>query len=192
MPLRATDNPLVLPLLGLLLEKPRHQYALLTELRSRYGTRVRTGSLYTLVNSLREAGWIEQTDSDVPPSGDKASPVVFRVTPAGRDEFTRRVAADLTDTDPTNATRFVTALAYIGILDRATAIATLTTRIDALKQRAEEWEQSIETSGLSPIFMIEADFVASQTRHDITWIEQFIQRISDTNYAWPTDAHTNP
>lgn len=192
MPLRATDNPLVLPLLGLLLEHPRHQYALLTELRDRYGRRVRTGSLYTLVGSLREVGWIEQTDSEPDPASDKAPPVVFGVTPTGRDEFTRRVAADLTDTDPTNATKFVTALAYIGILDRATAITTLDARIETLKQRAHEWEQSIEASGLDSIFMIEAEFVVSQTRHDITWLEQFIQHINNSDYVWPTDTHTRP
>lgn len=186
MPLRATDNPLVLPLLGLLLENPRHQYALLTELRDRYGRRVRTGSLYTLVGSLREAGWIEQIDSGPSPRSEKPQPTAFRVTSAGKDEFTRRVAADLTDTDPTNATRFVTALAYIGILDRATAIATLTARINALRERAVEWEQSIKTSGIHPIYMIEADFVASQTRHDIDWLRQFINHIADPNYAWPT------
>jgi len=192
MPLRATDNALVLPLLGLLLENPRHQYGLLTELRNRYGRRVRTGSLYTLVGSLREAGWIEQADRDRAPIDDKAPPVVFHLTPAGRDEFTRRVAADLTDTDPTNATRFVNALAYIGILDRDAAIKTLDARIDALKQRAEEWESSIATSGIDPIYMIEADFVTSQTRHDMTWLQQFIERISDTNYAWPADDRLAP
>ena len=192
MPLRATDNALVLPLLGLLLENPRHQYGLLTELRNRYGRRVRTGSLYTLVGSLREAGWIEQADRDRAPIDDKAPPVVFRLTPAGRDEFTRRVAADLTDTDPTTATRFVTALAYIGILDRDAAIKTLDARIDALKQRAEEWESSIATSGIDPIYMIEADFVTSQTRHDMTWLQQFIERISDTYYAWPADERLAP
>lgn len=192
MPLRATDNPLVLPLLGLLLEQPRHQYALLTELRDRYGRRVRTGSLYTLVGSLREAGWIERTDSAPIPSDGKSRPAVFGVTPTGQEEFTRRVTADLTDTDPTNATRFVTALAYIGILDRAAAVTMLTARIDVLRRRAREWERSIEASGLPPIYMIEADFVASQTRHDIAWLERFIRRIGDADYPWPAEATVRP
>lgn len=183
MPLRATDNPLVLPLLGLLLERPRHQYALLADLRERYGLRVRTGSVYTLVGSIQEAGWIDQAEKES--ESEESRPVVFRVTPAGQAEFKRRVVADLTDTDPTNATRFVTALAYIGILDRATAIVTLTTRIEALMRRAEEWERSIETSGISAIFMVEADFVASQTRHDISWLERFIVQAADPDYPWP-------
>lgn len=186
MPLRATDNPLVLPLLGLLLEHPRHQYALLRDLRERYGLRVRTGSLYTLVGSLQEAGWIEPAEDGS--TSEKPHPVAFRVTPAGRAEFRRRVVADLADTDPTNATKFVMALAYIGILDRPTAIATLTTRIGTLQERVAEWEQSIEISGIAPIFMIEADFVASQTRHDIAWLEQFIIQVSDPDYPWPTDS----
>lgn len=185
MPLRATDNPLVLPLLGLLLEQPRHQYALLTDLRARYGRRVRTGSVYTLVGSLREAGWIQPVEEES--TGEQPGPTAFQVTPAGRAEFQRRVVADLTDPDPTNATRFITALAYVGILDRATAIATLRARIDALTRRAEEWERSVETSGLAPIFMVEAEFVASQTRHDISWLERFIGQVTDPGYPWPTD-----
>jgi DNA ligase (NAD+) len=175
MPLRATDNPLVLPLLGLLLEHPRHQYALLTGLRDRYGRRVRTATVYTLVGSLQETGWIEPAEEGS--AGESPRPVAFRVTPAGKAEFQRRVAADLTDDDPANATKFLMALAYIGILDRATAVATLTTRIEALQERAAEWERSVETSGIAPIFMIEADFVASQIRHDIAWLEQFSSQV---------------
>lgn len=202
MPLRATDNPLVLPLLGLLLEQPRHQYALLTEVRDRYGLRVRTGSLYTLVGSLEEAGWIEQAERETEEepgkpggkaggksggrAGGKPSPVVFRVTPTGRAEFRRRVIADLSDDDPAHTPRFVTALAYVGILDRSTAIATLSARVAMLEERAEEWQGSVETSGLAPIYMIEADFVASQARHDIAWLEDFIDRIGDPDYTWPT------
>lgn len=186
MPLRATDNPLVLPLLGLLLEQPRHQYALLTDLRERYGRRVRTSSVYTLVGSLREAGWIDRADPES--TGEPPGPVAFRVTSAGQAEVKRRVVADLTDTDPTSSARFVTALAYIGILDRATAISTLTARIEALAQRAVEWEQSVETSGIPAIFMVEVAFVASQTRHDIAWLERFIAQAADPDYPWPDDA----
>jgi len=186
MPLRATDNALVLPLLGLLLEQPRHQYALLAELRARYGWRVRTGSLYTLVGSLRDVGWIEPHDRGRSSGGDKPAPTVFRVTQAGADELARRVVADLTDPDPMNAPRFVMALAYIGILDRTTAIAALTSRVEVLRKRVDDWEQAITASGLAPIYMIETDFLASQTRHDIDWLERFIDRIADPNYVWPT------
>jgi DNA-binding PadR family transcriptional regulator len=178
VPLRATDNPLVLPLLGLLLERPRHQYALLAALRDRYRhLRVRTGSVYTLVASLREAGWIT-------PDPEKAG--VFRLTPAGTAEVRRRVVADIEDADPANTTQFITALAYVGILDRATAVATLRARVAALRQQAEELDLAVETAGVPAIFMIEASFFASQTRHDIAWLENFAERIADPGYEWPT------
>ncbi|MGK5737874.1 PadR family transcriptional regulator [Micromonospora sp. URMC 103] len=184
MPLRATDNPLVLPLLGLLLERPRHQYALLADLRDRYRhLRVRTGSVYTLVRSLQDAGWIEPASGDS--GSDASAPVAFRLTPAGTAEVRRRVVADIEDTDPANAARFVTALAYVGILDRPHAVAALTTRVEALRQRADELEQAIATAGLPEVFMVEVAFFASQTRHDLAWIERFVAQVRDPAYEWP-------
>jgi DNA-binding PadR family transcriptional regulator len=183
VPLRATDNPLVLPLLGLLVEQPRHQYALLAALRERYRhLRVRTGSVYTLVGSLQEAGWIAPAAPNAPAG---AQPVAFRLTADGTTEFRRRVVADIEDADPANTGRFITALAYVGILDRPEAITTLTTRVAALRRRAEDLEGAVEAAGLAPIFMIEAAFLASQTRHDTAWLEDFIGRIRDPAFDWP-------
>jgi DNA-binding PadR family transcriptional regulator len=186
MPLRATDNPLVLPLLGLLVEQPRHQYALLTGLRERYGhLRVRTSSVYTLVGSLRDTGWIEAAESGTG-QGDPA-PAAFRLTPQGVTEFRRRVVADLQDTDPANATRFITALAYVGILDRPTAITTIARRVDALRQRADDLERAIDAADVAAVHMIEVAFFASQTRHDIAWLEEFGKQLADAGYEWPVD-----
>lgn len=190
MPLRATDNPLVLPLLGLLVEQPRHQYGLLAALRERYPyLRVRTGSVYTLVASLQEVGWIAPAPPPVPGSAPRPAqpaPVTFDLTPDGAAEFRRRVAADLEDAEPANTGRFVTALAYVGILDRATAAAALTARVAALRRQADDLDRAVETSGVPAIQMIEATFYASQTRHDIAWLESFVARIGDPDQAWPT------
>lgn len=174
MPLRATDNALVLPLLGLLVEQPRHQYGLLSALRERYRhLRVRTGSVYTLVASLRDAGWLEPVDGQ---------PAVFTLTAEGTAEFRRRVVADISDADPASADRFVTALAYVGILDRAAAVTTLEARVQALRKRADDLDRDVARAGLAPIYMVEAVFLASQTRHDIGWLETFVAGIGDD---WP-------
>ncbi|GLY15488.1 PadR family transcriptional regulator [Kineosporia rhizophila] len=181
MPLRATDNPLVLPLLGLLLEQPRHQYGLLAGLRERYQhLRVRTGSVYTLVGSLRAEGWIEPADQTT----DRPT---FQLTEAGIAHFRARVQADLEDADPANAARFVTALAYVGILERSIAVSALTNRVQALRQRAAELEEGLDNAGLPAIYMSETAFFASQTRHDIAWLERFTQEIADPGYAWPAE-----
>jgi DNA-binding PadR family transcriptional regulator len=187
MPLRATDNLLVLPLLGLLLEQPRHQYALLAGLRERYQhLHVRTSSVYTLAASLREAGWIETDGS----AGGDPAPAVFRLTPKGVAEVRRRVVADLRDTDPANATRFITALAYVGILDRQTAGSTLEARVGALRRRVEDLQKAVDAADLAAVHMIEVTFFISQTRHDIAWLEQFGRQIADPGYEWPLEAAT--
>ena len=59
-------------------------------------------------------------------------------------------------------------------------------RIEVLRKRVDDWEQTIKASGLAPIYMIEADFLVSQARHDIDWLERFIRRIADPTYVWPT------
>lgn len=187
MPLRATDNPLVLPLLGLLLEQPRHPYALLTGLRDRYRhLRVRTGSVYTLVGSLQEAGWIEPVGREARPA-DK-SRTDFQLTPAGVGEIRDRVATNLEDADPSNAMNFLTALAYIGILDRNEAAAILGRRIDALRSRADELEQALHTAETAPVHMVEVALAASQTRHDIAWLDNLSTQITDPDYEWPNEA----
>ncbi|RKF22061.1 PadR family transcriptional regulator [Micromonospora globbae] len=189
MPLRATDNPLVVPLLGLLLEQPRHQYALLTALRERYRhLRVRTGSVYTLIRSLEEVGWIEPIR---PGAGDNA-PVAYQLTPDGIDQFRGKVVTGLQDTEHADATAFVTALAYIGILDRSTARAILGKRLDALRRRVDDLERAIHDADVAPVQMIEVAFSASQTRHDIDWLEHFRRQIADPDYAWPVDDGNEP
>ena len=186
MPLRATDNPLVLPLLGLLLEQPRHPYALLTELRGRYRhLRVRTGSVYTLVGSLQEVDWIDPVDHK---TGTVEKPHTdFRLTPIGVAEFCNKVSNDLEDANPANAMSFLTALAYISILNRQDAAATLQRRIDALQQRADKLEQALHTAATVPVRMVEVAYAVSQTRHDITWLDNLITQITDPAYEWPTD-----
>ena len=59
MPKNALDNPLVLPILGLLVEQPRHAYAVFSEVRSRYGyLEVRNATVYTLLDRLTAEGWV--------------------------------------------------------------------------------------------------------------------------------------
>ena len=36
--------------------------------------------------------------------------------------------------------------------------------------------------------MAEVAFFASQTRHDIAWLDHFTTQIADPTYAWPLDA----
>lgn len=192
MPLRAVDNPLVLPLLGLVVEGRRHPYAMLTELRSRYRhLRVRTGTVYTLLKSLEEAGWLSsaaEQDTGAGAGGRAAGAprTVYALTPAGAAELRRRVVADLADVGPEAEQRFVTALAYLGSLDREQAVATLAGRRDALQARAAELEAALHAAPVPEIFMIEVAYLLSRTRHDLAWLDEAVTRIRSGGLSWPT------
>src|SRR3954449_8906196 len=102
MPKNALDNPLVLPILGLLIEQPRHAYAVFAELRRRYEyLDVLNATVYTLVRTLTEAGWIEADGT-----GRQSD---LRATREGAVALAERVATQLRETDLTGGPAFMTA-----------------------------------------------------------------------------------
>ena len=74
----------------------------------------------------------------------------------------------------------------------ATARATLDTRLAALRDRADELDRAVRTADAVPVHMAEVAFVASQTRHDIAWLEGFRAQLDDPAYPWPMDAAQPP
>ena len=57
MPLDATRNSLVLPIIGLLVEQPAHAYELTARLAARYPhLKIRRSSVVTLLKSLADGG----------------------------------------------------------------------------------------------------------------------------------------
>jgi DNA-binding PadR family transcriptional regulator len=69
-----------------LAEEPRHGYALIKDIETLSGGRVRlsTGTLYAALRRLLEARWIQRFETG-DTSRDKQS---YRLTPAGRDRLT--------------------------------------------------------------------------------------------------------
>lgn len=169
MPQNALDNPLVLPILGLLVEQPRHPYALFSELRRRYDyLRVRNATVYTLLDRLTAEGWIGAANDE---RGTLTS------TASGRAALAERVRHQLCEADPTGGPAFVTALAYLGILGPAQATAALGTRMELVGRAIHDLEQAIHDAGEPEIHMIEAQYLLSRLRHDLDWLERTARRI---------------
>ncbi|WP_063051997.1 PadR family transcriptional regulator [Nocardia arthritidis] len=171
MPKNALDNPLVLPILGLLVEQPRHAYALFSELRRRYDyLRVRNATVYTLLDRLMAEGWVAATNDN-----DRAD---LTVTESGVSALASRVQRQLREADPTGGPTFVTALAYLGILPRGEAVAVLGKRVELISDAVRELEQTIHASAAPEVHMIEAHYLLSRLRHDVEWLERTAQRIA--------------
>ncbi|MEV0390029.1 PadR family transcriptional regulator [Nonomuraea sp. NPDC050643] len=182
MPLTAVDNPLTLRLLGLLVERPMHQYALATALNERHPyLNAKSGSVYTLVRSLEAAGWVAPTG--VEQMGNRPARTVYALTEQGWDTFRERVRRQIREARVTTSA-FVDALAYLGALDRDEAPHVLRERQESLRERIAELERAGDV-GLPEITMIEVDFVLHQLRAETEWIRALVARIDRDELAWP-------
>ncbi len=177
MPTNALANPLVLPILGLLVEQPRHAYAVFAELRDRYEyLHVRNATVYTLLDTLTNSGWIEGTARDDRP--------VLATTAAGRTALADKVAGQIAHSDLTGGPAFMTALAYLGILSREEASRVLRDRLHTIRARAEALQRIVDTAGASELHMIEAHYLLERFAHDANWLERTAQRVADGDISW--------
>lgn len=178
MPSDALANPLVLPILGLLIEQPRHPYAVFTELRNRYEyLRVRNATVYTLLNTLGRAGWVEEAEPQEPPT--------LATTKAGRQALAERVTTGIGSGALSGDNTFMTALAYIGILTPRQAVDVLRKRFDRTRAEQERIGDILDRAGVLDLHMIEAHYYLDRLRHDAEWIEHTISRIEDGTLNWP-------
>jgi len=178
VPTNALDNPLVLPMLGLLVETPRPQYALLRELRSRYPfLNAKTSTVYTLVGTLARHGLLE-------PAGD-GEPQPVRLTDAGLADFRDRIERQLADADPNLDSRFLIALAYLGALPPERAVTLLRDRAGRVREQHRELAETLRRTDMPEMHMLEAHFLASRLRHDADWLARTADRMTTGELVSP-------
>lgn len=177
MPTNALANPLVLPILGLLVEQPRHAYAVFAELRHRYEyLAVRNATVYTLLETLTATGWVEATAAGERP--------VLSTTAAGRAALADKVADQVAHSDLAGGPAFATALAYLGILSREEASRVLQERLLAIREKAETLRRIVDTAEVSELHMIEAHYLLERFDHDASWLERTAERIANGEISW--------
>ena len=183
MPLDALANRLVLPLLGLLVERPAHPYELAARLNERYPfLATQRSSVTTLAKSLVEAGLIRPQRSKR--VGNRPARQAYELTDAGLKEFRARVTAQIEDA-PAASARFTLGLAYIGILPRTTAAAALRRRV--VSRRAELDAISTLQPGAIEVHMIEMAYWKAVLKAEVQWLSTFIDRITSRDIDWPVE-----
>ena len=178
MPKSALDNPLILPILGLLVERPRHAYAVFAELRRRYPYLVvRNATVYTLLDTLEAVGWVEARED-----GGHES---LHATGSGADALAERVESEVRGGDLTGGPSYMTALAYLSIMTPERAADALHARASALADEARRLQETLDRADVPEVHMIEAHYLLARLRHDREWLTATAQRIQARELVWP-------
>lgn len=178
MPKSALDNPLLLPILGLLAERSRHPYAVFAEIRRRYPyLRVRSATVYTLLETLKALLWAE--------TGRDGDHEVLRATAAGAAALAERVEAEVRNADLTGGPSFMTALAYLSIMPPGRAAAALRGRASAVADQARHLRTALDEAAVPEIHMIEVHYLLARLNHDEQWLTATADRIEAEKLRWP-------
>ncbi len=178
MPKSALDNPLLLPILGLLIEQPRHPYAIFAELRHRYPyLRVRNATVYTLLETLKTLQWAE-TEQD-------AEHEVLSATAAGSAALAERVEGEIRGGDLTGGSSYMTALAYLSIMPPERAALALRARATAVADETRRLRAALDEARASEVHMIEVHYLLARLDHDRQWLAVTARRIETGDLSWP-------
>ena len=169
---RKVNNLMALAVLAVLVEQPAHRYEIAAKIRERGKDRdmaVKWGSLYTVVQNLEKAGFLEVVGS----ARDGARPerTIYAITDAGRAEladWTRELIAD-----PAPEThRFTAGLSVMAVLPPEEVVELLDRRGGALAARIATARRAIEeqtSSGLPRLFVVEAQYELAMLEAEAAW-----------------------
>jgi DNA-binding PadR family transcriptional regulator len=188
MPRRALDNPVVMAVLGLLLERPMHPYQMLSELHARsehWAAKVRRGSLYDVVDTLVAAGWVAAHARER--EGGRPERTTYQLTDDGHAELVRRLDAQIR-TPKREFAEFLGAVGYVGALGRDGAAEALAERARILNDRIEHDERRLADAlggGVPRLYVIETEYALRRDRAELEWVTEIVTEILTGLLAWP-------
>ncbi|MFP1629815.1 PadR family transcriptional regulator [Streptomyces sp. 5K101] len=185
---RPVSNLLGLAVLGLLLEQPMHPYEMATTLRERdkdTSFKIKTGSLYDVVESLVRAGWIAEHSTER--AGRRPERKVYAHTELGRKEFMSWLD-ELVRTPVKEYPSFLAAVSYLGALGPERAVLALRERIARLDEEIDQARQAqAEVLGQQTprLFVIELEYALTMAEAERNWARRIVGEIQDGTLTWP-------
>lgn len=188
---RKITNPLALAVLGLLVERPMHPYEMAATLRERHkdgSFKLRTGTLYDVVEAVQREGWIEATGSSR--DGRRPERTIYRQTDRGHAAFVEWLD-ELVRIPTKEFPRFVSGVSYLGALGPERAKQALQERIHRLEEEiAATREALLSTQALNMprLFNIEVEYVACIREAELEWVRRIVHDIESGELPWPGEA----
>jgi DNA-binding PadR family transcriptional regulator len=177
---RKVANVLGLAVLSVVQERPMHPYEMAAVLKQRgkdADMPIKWGSLYTVVANLEKHRFIEAVESVK--DGGRPERTVYRITPAGREEFEDWVR-ELVGTVDREPPRFKAGLSMIGVLGPDQAISRLRERLEQLGERVEAHRAALEQlRPLMPrLFLVEVEYDLAMTEAEARWVRGFLEELT--------------
>jgi DNA-binding PadR family transcriptional regulator len=184
MPLDASRNSLVLPILGLLGERPAHAYDLATRLQERYAQLTATRStVTTLLKYLHRAGLVEAREPGQ--VGNRPPRTEYELTEHGGASFRAKVESGLRDT-PVASVDFALAVAHLGSLPADRAVVLLSDRADRLA--GERAALPAGAGEMTEVHGLEHGYWHGLVTAELAWIAALVERIRTAELAWAAGA----
>jgi DNA-binding PadR family transcriptional regulator len=176
---RKLGNPLALAVLVTLWQKPMHPYEIAQTLRSQgkdATTKIKYGSLYTVVQNLQKHGFVEV--ADVERAGNRPERTVYGLTDAGREEAADWLS-DLLAVPAKEFPIFETALSFLAVLPPDDVVRLLRERLKNLEVEAVSGRAALEKlyETLPRLFLVEVEYQVHMVEAQTEWVRGFLQEI---------------
>jgi DNA-binding PadR family transcriptional regulator len=177
---RKVSNPLALAVLVLLYERPMHPYEMAATLRERRkedSIKLRYGSLYTVIELLVKAGYIEEKKTTR--LGNRPERTVYEITPSGETEM-RGWMREILSTPVKEYPQFEAGLSLLPALPPDQVQDVLETRIEFLKKDIEHIKTDLtqaRAAKLPALFSIETEYRLAGLETELRFVSALIERI---------------
>jgi len=177
---RKVSNPLALAVLVLLYERPMHPYEMAATLRERHkedSIKLRYGSLYTVIDLLVKAGFIEEKRTTR--EGNRPERTIYDITKAGETEM-RGWMRGILSTPLKEYPQFEAGLSLLPALPPDEATDVLETRTEFLKKDLEHIKNGLaQTTAMSlpALFSIESEYRLAVLEAELRFVKHLIERI---------------
>jgi DNA-binding PadR family transcriptional regulator len=184
---RKVRNLLGLAVLSYLTQGPMHPYQLGRSLRDNddvRSIRFNHGSLYMVVGQLAKAGFI--VEQETVRDGQRPERTLYALTDAGRREL-HDWLGELIEEPRHEFPHFVAALSLIAALPPDEVVELLGGRLGRLAEQRAEARELIDgavANGVHPLFLIEEEYRLSLLEAESSFVERFIERITNSETGW--------
>ncbi|MFD3707324.1 PadR family transcriptional regulator [Nocardia sp. NPDC058658] len=168
---RKVNNLLALAVLSVIVQRPMHRYEIAATLRAHGKDRdmdIKWGSLYTVVQNMEKAGFLEVVGSER--DGARPERVIYRITDAGRAEMADWTRELLAAPEPEHH-RFTAGLSILAVLAPDEVIELLGTRIETLTRTIATTRAELDQlkGTLARLFVVESEYGLAMLEAEANW-----------------------